>query len=146
MILLDTNIFVIDRFFPRDERYGQNRVFLDTLGRLEAAFPLLSLLELCGIASYNLSAEELETWLNDFGSVYRIRVLDPFDLRESKAVEWLGGFISSMAHLIARKMRFGDAVILREAEGYRAEAIVTWNPKDFEDRTKIPVYRPLDMI
>lgn len=146
MILLDTNIFVIDRFFPRDNRYRDNLAFIDTLGRMEAGFPLFSLLELCGIASYNLSVEELETWLSDFGSVYPVRVLDPFDLRESKAIEWLGDFASSMAYRIARKMRFGDAVILREAEGYRAEAIVTWNPKDFKGRTKIRVFTPLEIM
>jgi hypothetical protein len=32
---------------------------------------------------------------------------------------------------IAQKVTFGDALILREAEAYRVEAIVTWNTKDF---------------
>ncbi|HSE86256.1 MAG TPA: hypothetical protein VLJ79_08560 [Candidatus Binatia bacterium] len=36
---------------------------------------------------------------------------------------------------IAKKMSFGDALLLREAENYNAEAIVTWNTKDFARRT-----------
>ena len=36
---------------------------------------------------------------------------------------------------IAKKMTFGDAVLLWEAENYDAEAIITWNTKDFVRRT-----------
>lgn len=31
MLLLDTNVSVIDRFFPRDKRYGVNRRFVGQL-------------------------------------------------------------------------------------------------------------------
>jgi len=31
MVLLDTNVFVIDRFFPRDERYEVNKRFIAQL-------------------------------------------------------------------------------------------------------------------
>jgi len=39
--------------------------------------------------------------------------------------------VEEAAANIAKKMTFGDAVLLREAENYDAEAIVTWNTKDF---------------
>ena len=39
-------------------------------------------------------------------------------------------------------MTFGDALILREAEAYRVDAVVTWNTKDFLQRTRIPVLTP----
>jgi len=29
MVLLDSNIFIIDRFFPRDAVYSKNRAFVD---------------------------------------------------------------------------------------------------------------------
>ena len=29
MVLLDSNIFIVDRFFPRDSLYPQNKVFVE---------------------------------------------------------------------------------------------------------------------
>ena len=43
-------------------------------------------------------------------------------------------------------MTFGDALILREAEKYDAEAIVTWNTKDFLRRTQIDVLTPTALL
>ena len=39
-------------------------------------------------------------------------------------------------------MTFGDALILREAEKYDAEAIVTWNTMDFVLRTRLNILTP----
>ena len=47
---------------------------------------------------------------------------------------------------IAKKMTFGDAVLLREAENYNAQAIVTWNTKDFSRRTRLRVFTPAGFL
>lgn len=47
---------------------------------------------------------------------------------------------------IAKKMSFGDALFLREAENYDAEAIVTWNTKDFARRTRLAVLTPTGFL
>lgn len=39
-------------------------------------------------------------------------------------------------------MTFGDAVLPREADRYAAEAIVTWNVRDFKGRTAVPAVTP----
>jgi hypothetical protein len=39
-------------------------------------------------------------------------------------------------------MTFGDATLLREAERYDVETIVTWNTKDFIRRTPLTVLTP----
>ncbi len=46
MVLLDTNVFVIDRFFPRDERYEVNKQFIAELPKIKAGFCIFSLFEL----------------------------------------------------------------------------------------------------
>jgi hypothetical protein len=38
MVLLDTNVFVIDRFFPRDERYEVNKRFIAQLPEVNFGF------------------------------------------------------------------------------------------------------------
>lgn len=142
MVFLDSNIFVIDRFFPRDTHYQSNTSFLEKLRRIEAGISLFTLLELCGIASFNLSAKELKTWLYDFSTVYPVRVLDPWGMEGQSSQEWLSPFVGGMVDKITKKMTFGDAVLLREAEQYHAEAIITWNTKDFVRRTRVPVFSP----
>ncbi len=39
-------------------------------------------------------------------------------------------------------MTLGDAVLAREADRYQADAIVTWNLKDFAGRSAVPALTP----
>jgi predicted nucleic acid-binding protein len=144
MVLLDSNIFILDRFFPRDALYSQNRDFLDKLGSVEAAVSVLTLLEICGAASYRLPARELDSWLFRFTSVYPVFVLDAYGLGGQEAEAWWSRFVEETAGQISKKMTLGDALLLREAENYQTDALVTWNTKDFRRRTRIPIYTPAD--
>ena len=125
MVLLDSNLFVIDRFFPRAVHYQSNRAFLWTLPTLEAGLSIFTLLELYGVASFNLTAKELKTWLYDFPTFYPVRILDPWDIGLTASRAWFGTFLEGLAENISRKMTFGDAILLREAERYVVNTIVT---------------------
>lgn len=142
MVLLDSNLFVIDRFFPRDAHFSINRRFLDSLSTLEAGISTFTLLELCGIASFNLTPKDLQLWLYNFPHVYPVRVLDPWGIGTEPSSTWFSQLLADLTEKIVRKMSFGDAVLLREAERYSVAAIVTWNTKDFIRRTTIPVRTP----
>ena len=141
MVLLDTNVFVIDRFFVRDPRYGPNRQFLDKLTEIDAGFAFFSLLELCGIASFNLSPAELRRWLFGFDRVYPVRIVQPSGLANSITSDmWFGDFSAAIVERLTRKATLGDALIVLAAEQANATAIISWNPRHFADRTSIPVY------
>lgn len=142
MILLDSNIFIIDRFFRKDTLYPRNRTLFERLGALEAAISVFTLLEICGVASFNLSSRELKHWLYQFPTVYSVLVLDPFDIDDQPAAGWVRAFLTEVSEKISQNMTFGDTILVREAEKYRAEAIITWNTKDFLRRTSIPVFTP----
>jgi predicted nucleic acid-binding protein len=142
MVFLDSNIFIVDRFFPRDALYPQNKAFVEKLVSIDAAVSSLTLLEICGVASFRLSAEELAAWLFGFTAQYPVRVLDTHGLKGRSGETWWSVFVEDVAANIAKKMTFGDALILRETEKYDAEAIVTWNTKDFIRRTQLAVLTP----
>ncbi len=146
MVLLDSNIFIIDRFFPRDSLYLQNKALIEKLASIDAAISSFTLLEICGVASFRLSADELSAWLLGFGAIYPIAVLDLHGLRANNGEAWWSAFVEQVAANIAKKMTFGDAVLLREAESYQAEAIVTWNTKDFVRRTRLKVVTPTGFL
>jgi predicted nucleic acid-binding protein len=142
LVLLDSNIFVIDRFFPRDVLYADNKRFVDRLPDIESAISLFTLFELAGIASFNLSPRELSKWVFAFGRVYPVSVINPFGAESGTVESWIGRFFGEIADRIVRKMSFGDAILLREAEGYGVDAIVTWNTKDFARRSSIRIQTP----
>jgi predicted nucleic acid-binding protein len=146
MVLLDSNIFIVDRFFPRDSLYPQNRAFVEKLASMDAAVSSFTLLEICGVASFRLSADELDDWLFGFNAMYPAYVLDVYGLTGNDCEDWWNTFVEEIAANIAKKMTFGDAVLLREAESYQAEAIVTWNTKDFARRTRLHVLTPTGFL
>lgn len=146
MILLDTNIFIIDRFFPRDERYSINRQLIARMGDAEFGFSIFSLLELCGLASFNLLPEEFNRWCYNFDEVYAVEILNPAGIYTVLADEWFEYFSHALFDLLRRKMTWGDATLLATAEEYAVEAIVTWNKKHFEDRTTLKVLTPAEYV
>lgn len=142
MVFLDSNLFIIDRLFRRDVAYPSTHLFLQQLPELSAAIPLMTLLELCGAASFRLATAEAERWLHRFVTVYPITILNPFGAGDASATGWLGSYTDDLSRYIARRMTLGDATLAREADRYGAEAIVTWNVKDFAGRTAVPALTP----
>ncbi|MGQ9625915.1 MAG: hypothetical protein ACUVV0_03305 [Anaerolineae bacterium] len=142
MILNDSNIFIIDRFFPQDVHYAANKQFINRLPFLDAAISIYSLLEICGLASFNLTAQELAEWFYHFDQVYKITVLFPVGLAEQTAEQFWNDLLDEIYRLFTRKMTFIDAAILSLAESYKVSHLVTWNKKDFEGRTDIMVLTP----
>ena len=142
MVLLDSNIFILDRFFPHDSLYPQNRAFVEKLASIDASISSFTLLEICGVASFRLSVGELSSWLFGFGAIYPVFIIDVHGLRTNDSEAWWSIFVAEVAANIAKRMTFGDAVLLREGENYNVEAIVTWNTKDFFRRTRIDVLTP----
>lgn len=102
----------------------------------------MTLLELCGTASFRLSRDETERWLRRFVSVYPVEVLNPFGAGDGSATSWLSSYTDDVVRYLARRMTLGDAVLAREADRYQAEAIVTWSVKDFAGRTAVPALTP----
>ena len=146
MILLDTNVFVIDRFFPRDARLEQNRRLVTIFPRLSVGFSIFSLLELCEISSFNLSTQELRRWMYTFEETYSVEILHPQTAKEDSAEFWLASFITSLFERIEKRVTLGDAFVLQTAEEFQVETPIAWNPREFTDRTTLPVLTPVEFL
>ncbi len=103
MVLLDSNLFVIDRFFPRDTHCQTNRAFLDILPALDAGVSIFTLMELCGIASFNLTPKDLRLWLHDFPSIYPVQILDPWGVGATASQVWFGQFLEELTGRTVRR-------------------------------------------
>jgi hypothetical protein len=111
---------------------------------LKAFLPFYTLLEICGVTSFNLSTVEQERWLYSFSDVYSVEILDPFETKSASLT--INDYFFSLTPYIMKKMTVGDAIFLKEAEMYNARAIITWNKKHLAGRTDIPVYVPEEYI
>ncbi|CAG0952467.1 hypothetical protein METP2_00299 [Methanosarcinales archaeon] len=144
MIFIDTDIFVIERLFPNDERYIITNEFLNN-DLVDKCTSIFNLFELLGIASFNLNIAELKKLLKGFSEVYDIKILFPETSYESP-----DAFIEQLFHdvfeKISLKMSFSDALILSVAEENYCSKFVTWNVKHFKGRTDIPVKTPAEML
>jgi len=145
MILCDSNIFLIDRFFKRDAHYATNRRFVEKMPALDAGLAVYSLFEICGLASFNLSPEELEQWFYHFDDLYQVRVVYPKGL-EQTLEQYFESLAPELFRMFGKRMTFTDAQILLLAEEHNATHLVTWNKRDFEGRTSIQVVTPEEFL
>ena len=145
MILTDSNIFLIDRFFLRDKHYEVNKRFVGLFPEIEVGISIYTLFELLGIASFNLSEAEFSRWFYEFDEVYNMSVLYPRDL-EIEVGEHFEDLSRKLFRLMANKMTYVDALTLFIGEEHEVRSIVTWNKRHFDGRTEIEVLTPEEFL
>jgi len=145
LVLIDTNVFVIDLRYHRDPNYARNRRFLDGIELSDRGFTtLVNLLELCGILSFNLNRNQLNDLWVHFSRKYSVSVLPTPDLRaQSPVVEQ-----ERLFELIASRTSFGDALMVATAERYLpfVPTLVTWDKEHFQDIFEGTVLTPKDYL
>lgn len=132
LVLIDTNIFVIDLRYKRDTNYEVNRVFLDYINDKGNGFTtIVNLLELCGILSFSLNEKQLtELWFY-FQERYGVVVLPvPSFETNFPAVE-----IKQIFDLIKGRTSLGDALMISVANKHLpfVSTMVSWDDIHFEN-------------
>jgi predicted nucleic acid-binding protein len=132
LVLVDTNIFVIDLRYKRDVLYRSNRTFLDYIGEKQTGFTtIVNLLELCGILSFNLNERQLtELWFY-FQDNYQVTVLPSPDLENDfPDIE-----MKRVFGLLKKRASLGDALVVVVAQKHLPfiSTMVTWDTIHFED-------------
>lgn len=145
LILIDTNIFVIDLRYKRDSNYQVNRAFLASAADKANGFTtIVNLLELCGILSFNLNSDQLHDLWSYFYDRYKVTVLPEPDLQSSfPAIE-----IRRLFNILSKKSSFGDAFMMAAAEKYLSFVLimVTWDKEHFKDKYNGMVLTPSEYI
>lgn len=145
LVLIDTNVFVIDLRYKHDTHYRANSRFLEAIGETGTGFTtIVNLLEICGILSFNLSERQLrELWVY-FEQKYRVTVLPDAgldgvlpSLRIREVFDW-----------IKRKLSFGDAYILAVAlkQMPTLSVMITWDKQHFKGKFEGAIYTPAEYL
>lgn len=131
LVLIDTNVFVIDLRYKRDISYRSNRDFLDYIGEKQIGFTtIVNLLELCGILSFNLNERQLtELWFY-FQDNYQVTVLPSPDLENDfPTIE-----MKRVFDLLKNRASLGDSLVIVVAQKHLPfiSTMVTWDTTHFK--------------
>jgi predicted nucleic acid-binding protein len=145
LVLIDTNVFVIDLRYKQDTHFRANRKFLDTIGEAGTGFTtIVNLLELCGILSFNLNDRQLRELWAYFEQKYKVTVLPYTDLagtlpalRIRDIFEW-----------IKKRLSFGDSYMLAVAlkQMPTLSVMITWDKVHFKGKFKGTLYTPAEYL
>jgi len=141
VILIDSNVFVIELRYHRDLLFPANREFLDRVKEDgNGATTLVNLLEVAGILSHNLNPRQLRSLVTFFARKYGVGVLPAYEP---------GGMLPAvpldlLLATIGQKCSFGDAMVLHFAERYAppGSTFVSWDAEHFQGKTSLTVMTP----
>lgn len=141
IIVIDTNVFIIDIRYKRDEKFNINRQFLDSAGKSGAGMTtIFNLLEICGILSFNLNRRQLDELFAYFGARYNVKIVPTAD----PAAPLPFFTANQIFDRISQKTSLGDSLILSTVDQYLpgASLIVSWDKDHLENKIDIPVLTP----
>jgi predicted nucleic acid-binding protein len=145
LILIDTNIFVIDLRYKRDTNFKLNQTFLSSVAHSGNGFTTtVNLLELCGILSFNLNQDQLLDLWTYFQDRYKITVLPDPDLQN----DFPEIKINRLFGILCKKTSFGDALMISVAEKYLPfiSTMVTWDNEHFKNKFAGKVLAPDEFL
>jgi len=144
-MFVDTPTFAIELLYPRDVTYAINHRFLEAqAGAIKTS--IYNVLELCGIASYRLTRDELDKVFYAFEERFQVQVLHPQVADDIPSTLFFDDWIAQIYARITHKMHFADALILQVAESHDLSTFITWNKKHFENRTTMCILTPAEYL
>lgn len=145
-VFLDSDIFIRDLRFKRDEHYHENANILQIVKekRILGYTSIYNLLEICGYLSFNLDPTELKNLYSGFPGRYALTILFPDILSE----QILKFNIPIVFSYIEKKMALSDSIVSDVADMHRngLDIFITWNAKHFKDKLNIRVLSPNDFL
>lgn len=148
MVIIDTDVFLLEFAFHRDARYPTNAEFLRAVRQREPAITIYNLMEILGQLSFNLSPEQLAQWRLWLQEAYGLTVIWPATRNQTAQVFFREEIYDRpLAKMQSQRMAFLDALILSLAErAPDVEAFVTWNARHFRNKTRLPVLTPSEFM
>jgi hypothetical protein len=149
VVVIDTDVLLLDLAYPRDKRFAVNAAFLTRAVKDDAALTIYNLMELLGQLSFNLAPVRLDAWQTWLIAAYQLTVIWPIDPADPAANAFfrIEIFERPYAKMRAQRMAFMDALILNLAERTpNVDCFVTWNAKHFKSKSPVRVYTPEEYV
>lgn len=145
MIFVDSDVFVIDLRYQRDEKYETNKQFLNLVSAEGiTTTSVFNILEVCGILSFNLNNQQLLDLYHHFPRKYNLLGMDHIKLSAA-----LPSFpLSSVFEIMSLKSSFGDSLIICSVLEVidQIECFVSWNADHFTGKIPRSVLTPSEYL
>jgi hypothetical protein len=142
MIVLDSDVLVIDLRYPADARYLVNRKVLDALqlGSQHLIITCQTLLEIIGVVSFNSPA----AWTADLP--VKIPVWYAVEVVPSLQVHpvFANCSVDALIGIMVQRCSLGDAIVLEQMRLFApgATLFLSWNARHFRGKLSIPALTP----
>jgi hypothetical protein len=142
MIVLDSDVFVIDLRYPADSRYLVNRRVLESLqlSTERLAVTCQTLLEVIGIVSFNSPA----AWTGSLPA--KLPIWYSVEVRPDLAThpDYASCSVAALIAIMAQRCSLGDAIVLEQMRLFVPEAslFLSWNARHFRSKLSIPAQTP----
>jgi len=149
MVVIDSDVLLLAFAYPNDDRQKANQKFLKAVHTAQPATTIYNVMEVLGQLSFNLSAEQLDSWQDWLANAYNLTIIWDTDSKEKIDPESWREVIYErpFQKMKTVRMAFMDALILSAAEhAPHVEYFVTWNAKHFKGKTTLTVLTPEEYL
>lgn len=149
MVVIDTDVLLLEFAYHRDLRHEANKNFLEQVSSAQPATTIYNLMELLGQMSFNVPARRLAQWNIWLIDVYKLTLLFPEASPNESADSFYRNEIVErpFAKIRKEKMPYRDALALDLAErAPNVEYFVTWNAKHFKNKSSLQVVTPIEYL
>ena len=146
MILLDSDVLMIELRYPNDRKASRNRLALQTIHADGIALGVTAqvLLEVVGNLSFNTSRAGVSRLPHTIVTSYNLTVVPAFLANP----DYAGYTVAELITQMSQQMALSDAVqaiqIARHAS--TATCLLTWNARHFVGKLVIPVLTPEEWL
>lgn len=148
MVVIDTDILLIEFRYQRDLKYRTNNQFLSTMKVHGAGVTIYTIIEFLGSISFNVNATKLAAWRSWLRDAYNLTIIWP-ETRGLDADSFAHSvlFERPFERMCRTPIAFVDSLISDLVEQVdRVDAFITWNAKHFIGKTSLAVKTPEEYL
>jgi hypothetical protein len=146
MIMIDTDVFLLDNFYTSDSRYEQNSLFLHRVQSVKNYTTIFNLLEVCSLIAPHCSEKELLGFFENFDRTYNVEILYPrtYDL---SADYFLDHFFGEVLQTTQYSGNLMDGLIFTVLKQTNIRLFISWSAARYKESAltrlgKIEFMRP----
>ncbi len=133
MIMIDTDVFVMDNFYTSDPRFEANNLFLHRMQSTKNFTTVYNLLEVCSLIAPHCSEPELLGFFENFDRTYNVEIIYPktYDL---SADYFLDHYFGEVLHTMPGTGNLMDSMIFSLVKQAGIRLVVSWNAVTLKKR------------
>ncbi|MCB0833567.1 MAG: hypothetical protein KDC45_08905 [Bacteroidetes bacterium] len=133
MIMIDSDVFILDNFYPHDPRYEKNNLFLHRVQTKKNCTTIFNVLEVCSLIAPHCSDEELLEFFEHFDRTYNLEIVYPqtYDLSTEYFMDHFFGEVLRNSQATGN---VSDSLVFTLVKQRGLNVVVSWQAKQYKQR------------